>query len=331
MTANRSTLLARPPAQLAATVRELLGQHLGHPVRVRRVERAASPFASQVPAELVMVSLDDGTTYPLFLKSFGDEDSDHPDKQCRDRELRVYRHVFAGRHLPVPRCLGGGWNESIGRHDLYLDYVHDWDLRYQSLAHWYLAASHLGGLQRAFARERVELFRHTFLQRLDVAYFHAWADRAMESVRRRSGVQARRYAPVLDAADRWGKLLADQPATLVHNDLSAKNVLVDRSSRRPRVCIVDWELAGIGCGLLDLVHLSYGLDPGAAGRLRAGYLRAVGGSDLLPPGGLLPAVLAACTIHETNVRLWLSRRWLLPEGRVAEWVSDAVTALRRAV
>lgn len=331
MTSSGSTLLRRPPAQLAAAVRQMLTRRLGRPVRIRRIERAVSPFASQVPAETVTVCLEDGTTYRLFVKSPGDEDRAHPDKQCRDRELQVYRQLFAGRQLPVPRCLGGGWNESLGRHDLYLDYVNDWDLRYQRLAYWDLAASHLGGLQRAFARERVELLRHQYLQRLDAAYFRAWAQRASESLGWCASAQARRYVPVLEAADQWGKLLADQPATLVHNDLSAKNVLVDRTGRRPRVCIVDWELAGIGCGLLDLVHLSYGLDAGAAVRLRAGYLRAVGGTDLLPPGGALPAVLAACSIHETNVRLWLSQRWTLPERQVAEWVSDAVNALRRVV
>jgi aminoglycoside phosphotransferase (APT) family kinase protein len=126
------------------------------------------------------------------------------------------------------------------------------------------------------------------------------------------------------------ELLAVQPPTLVHNDLSAKNVLVDRSAQPARVCFVDWEMAGIGCGLLDLVHLRYGLQPTEAAELCASYHEAVRGADVLPSKEAeLMSVLAACEIHETNVRLWCSARWSLPEDRLDEWVGDTEAALGR--
>jgi hypothetical protein len=318
------------PARPEAGLGQLLTAWLCRPVKVEHVRRGASPFALRVPAEVLTVELDSGQICQLFLKSLGDEDHDHPDKQCRDRELQVYRHLFAGRRLPVPGWVGGGWNDTTGRHDLYLEYVDGWDLRFHGLDYWNLAASRLGALQRTFARRRDALHRHRFLLRLDAAYFQAWARRALESLRQQSTALARRYEPVAAAAGDWAEPLAAQPPTLVHNDLSGKNVLVDRSTHPARVCIVDWDLAGVGCGLLDLVHLSYGLDAAAAARLRGCYYRAVGGGDLLPGNRrALAAVLAACVIHETNVRLWCSRRWWLPDGRLDEWVDDTRAALGR--
>jgi hypothetical protein len=328
-----ATVAGRPaptpaPAPVS-TVGDLLAAQLGRPVTVAHLERSASPFASRVPAEVVTVTLTGGETCRLFRKSLGDEEIDHPDKRCRDRELRVYRDLFAGRRLPVPSWVGGGWDGTTGRHELYLEYVDGWDLRYRHLDHWYLAAARLAGLHRTFARARGDLDRD-FLLRIDLPYVHAWAQRARDALRRHSIRLARRYEPVLAATSSWGGLLAAQPATLVHNDLSGKNVLVDRSAGQPRVCLADWELAGVGCGLLDLVHLAYGLDAVPARRLRASYYRAVRGSDLLPrTRQALTALLAACAIHETNVRLGCSPRWSLPPRRLAEWVDDARAALQR--
>lgn len=327
---GRPDLVGRDPAQLTTTVQAMLSHLLRRPVVVDQLSRSPSPFASRVPAEVVTAQLRDDSTYKLFLKSVGDEDADHPDKQRRDRELLVYADLFAGRALPVPRWAGGGWNPSIGRHDLYLEHIDDWDLRYQSLDYWYLAAGRLGDLHRAFARSRKDLVARDYLPRFDAAYFNAWGRRALAVVQRQSARLGRRHERVLTAFRAGAELLAVQPPTLVHNDLSAKNVLVDRSQKPARVCFVDWELAGIGCGLLDLVHLKYGLPATEAAALCASYYEAVRGADVLPSKEEeLMAVLAACEIHETNVRLWCSAQWSLPADRLEEWVSDTEAAVGR--
>jgi aminoglycoside phosphotransferase (APT) family kinase protein len=49
------------------------------------------------------------------------------------------------------------------------------------------------------------------------------------------------------------------PATLLHGDFQRRNWLADPRTGRPR--LVDWELAGLGPGLLDL----YYLDPDRVG------------------------------------------------------------------
>ncbi|RZU75786.1 phosphotransferase family enzyme [Micromonospora kangleipakensis] len=323
-------LVRRDPVQLTNTVQAVLSDLLQQTVVVEDVSRSASPFASLCPAEVVTARLRGDRSHLLFLKSLGDEDADHPDKQRRDRELLVYADLFAGRVLPVPRWLGGGWNPAIRRHDLYLEHVDDWDLRYQDLEYWYLAAGHLGELHRAFAEARDDLLAGDYLLRLDTQYFNAWAQRALEAVRWQSTRLGRRHERVVEAFRPGAELLAVQPPTLVHNDLSPKNVLVDRSAQPVRTCFVDWEMAGIGCGLLDLVHLKYGLEPAEEAKLCARYHDAAGGGDVLPRQEKeLMAVMAACQIHETNVRLWRSPRWSLPERRLEAWIDEAETALER--
>jgi aminoglycoside phosphotransferase (APT) family kinase protein len=131
-------------------------------------------------------------------------------------------------------------------------------------------------------------------------------------------------APVVDGYDRVTEVLDQQPLTLVHNDLAPKNVLADRSRSPARICFVDWEMAGVGCGLLDLVDLKYGLDPASDRRMCAAYGAELAGTGLLPssPRGLR-RLFAACELHRTVYRLAFSRVWGVPPERAAQWVAEA--------
>jgi hypothetical protein len=71
-------------------------------------------------------------------------------------------------------------------------------------------------------------------------------------------------AVALDVLRRWAAragpaLWASGPTTLLHGDFQRGNWLADPGGGRPR--LVDWELAGLGPGVLDL----YYLDPAGAG------------------------------------------------------------------
>ncbi len=82
------------------------------------------------------------------------------------------------------------------------------------------------------------------LIRYDRAFFELWPGRA--------GVDLPGYEAVVDR-------LAGIPTTLVHGELYASNVLIAGD----RVSVVDWELAGIGPGVLDLAALTSGLPEAA--------------------------------------------------------------------
>ena len=65
----------------------------GRPAKIAGFALKRSPFATLFPADVLSISLDNGEAITLFVKYLGSEQSDHPEKQCRDREVRVYEHL----------------------------------------------------------------------------------------------------------------------------------------------------------------------------------------------------------------------------------------------
>jgi aminoglycoside phosphotransferase (APT) family kinase protein len=289
---------------------------------VTAVSRKPSRFATLYPADVVTLTLRSGERRSVFVKRLGSEEADHPDKRCRDREVRVYEELLGDDRLPVPRFYGCEWNTESGRRELFLEYVDDWSLRYQSLEYWAAAARALARLHRSFAERRDFVRSRRFLLRIDEGYVRAWARRAVEATSSICPALGTRLQRAVAGIGTAATVLAEMPPTLVHNDLSAKNVIADRSVTPARICFVDWELAGFGCGPLDLVHLRYGLEAVEASRLWSVYRAELAGTDLLPRDGDEDIVLAACELHKTLYRLAHVSRWRLPRSTVDEWVTE---------
>ena len=305
-------------------VQQLLTEALRQPIQVAVLRREPIPVPSLFPAEVLSIALTDGRELALFVKHLGSEQADHPDKQRRDREVRIYEELLRDPRLPVPRYYGSRWNAATRRREVYLEYVADWSLKYTGVEHWFTAARRLAQLHAQFAARAERLLACDFLLRLDAPYFRGWADRALAAVARHCPELAPDLARVVGGYDRVVGVLADQPITLVHNDLAPKNVVADRSHTPARICVVDWEMAGTGCGLLDLVHLKHGLDRADDERLRAVYCAELVGTGLLPASaGELERLLAACELHQTMCRLTYFAHWQVPRERVAQWVRDA--------
>ncbi len=311
-------------AALRPYVQELLAEALGRNVVVTALRTEPIKVPSLFPADVLSVSLADGTELSLFVKHLGAEQADHPDKQCREREVRVYEALLGDAGLPVPRYYGSRWNAVTQRTDVYLEYVPDWSLKYTDLEHWFTAAGRLAQLHVHFAARPERLLACDFLLRLDAGYFHAWAERAMSAVVSRVPELAGSLAGIVACYSRVADLLGQQPITLVHNDLAPKNVVADRSCTPARICLVDWEMAGIGCGPLDLVHLKYGLGPRPDSHMRAAYCAELARTGLLPADPReLKRLFAACEVHQTMCRLAYFATWHTPAERVAQWVREA--------
>jgi hypothetical protein len=328
-TASKLQTITPDDLGLDRTVERLLGAAEGRPVQVAALRRTPSPFASLFPAEVLSVSLQGGGERSLFVKYLGPEQADHPDKQRRDREVRIYEELLGEGALPVVRYYGSAWDEASGRRQVFLEHVADWDLRYQGLEHWLTAARSLARLHTHFAQRAGQLSACDFLLRLDAPYLRTWAGRAVEVVEGYATGLAAALAGVVKAYGRVCAVLAGQPPTLVHNDLAPKNVLADRSHDPARICIVDWELAGVGCGLLDLVDLKYGLDPASDRAMCTAYHAELARTLVPDDPAELDRLFAACELHKTVHRLAHSRSWGLPLDTVARWVGEAEQFLAR--
>jgi hypothetical protein len=309
---------------LAVTVAEMLSTAGGRPLQVREIRRQPSPFATLFPAEVLSVALGDGTELRLFLKHLGSEQPEQPDKQRRDREIRVYETLLRDEGLPVPKYYGSRWNATTSRHELYLEYIDAWPLKYHHLEHWVTAAKRLADFHAHFAVRIDILNACDFLLRLNEEYFTAWAQRAIVALAGQSSELAERLSEILSSYSVVSEVLAGQPPTLVHNDLAPKNVIADPTHTPARICLIDWEMAGIGCGLLDLVHLKYGLNPDQEQEMLAAYGSNLRITHLLPQDDQQFAqLLAACELHKTLYRIAHSPAWNLPLMKLAEWVGDA--------
>jgi hypothetical protein len=306
------------------TLQELLADVRGAPTRVRWLRRSPCPFNTLWPTEILDVELEDGERVSLFQKRLGTDEARHPDKLRPDREMLVYEHLLGEGGVAAPRYYGTRVDDESGHFELYLEHIADWDLRYQGLEHWLEAARALALLHRAFSGRVGE---EAFLLSLDRGYLIAWAERAAAAVEAAPGGLGRRVASLLAAHAPVAELLAAQPRTLVHNDLAPKNVLADRSRVPARICLVDWEVAGAGCGLLDLVHLGYGLEESQARRLLDSYLGALEDAPVVPRSASeLQRVLAAARVHKAFYRLAHPHLWHDKPALAEEWAAEAERA-----
>jgi Phosphotransferase enzyme family len=302
-------------------------RHLGvERSKVLSADRTPSRFATLFPADVVTVRLHSGETRSVFVKRLGSEEADHPDKERRDREACVYEQLLDDERLPVPRFYGWEWDADGRRRELYLEYIDDLSLRYQPLDHWLAAARELARLHRWFAERRDRVRPLSFLIRIDEEYVRAWAGRAVDTTSSLSPQLGIRLRHAVEGIAPAGALLARMPPTLVHNDLSPKNAIAVTGSEIQRIAFVDWELAGIGCGILDVVHLAYGLDHDACQRLFDAYWGALEGSSLAVEDRKQRATLiAASELHKTLYRLAHVTTLGSDEDTVRRWLKDAAS------
>jgi aminoglycoside phosphotransferase (APT) family kinase protein len=152
-----------------------------------------------------------------------------------------------------------------------------------------------------------------------------WRARAAEALGQ-APAMARRLDGLRDALEEVAALVGAQPPTLVHNDLAPKNIVADTAHDPPRICLVDWETAGVGCASLDLAHLLHGLEQPAGERLVARYADAAPG--LLAAGDEGARVVAACRAHKTVYRLAHPALWSRRPALAQMWLDELELDLR---
>lgn len=140
---------------------------------------------------------------------------------------------------------------------LFLEKVQGKMLKHCEVNYWHRAARTLAKFHAHFVSSAATLSDSELFPTFDYDYYKTWAENALSSTSDRSSELADQLRVSMLNFDEVAELLAKQPLTLVHNDLSSKNVIVDTSVSPARIVFVDWEYPGIGSGIIDLVHLKY--------------------------------------------------------------------------
>jgi aminoglycoside phosphotransferase len=274
----------------AAELTRVLGR------QVTTVERRPSPYRTSFPLEELRVELADGTSLQLVRKDLRRSALGTIVHRVKpeflhdpEREIEAYR-LLAGRRLGTPVYYGAG------RGWILLEKVPGVELaQIGELEAWRRAARWLARLHDTFAgtppSSRI-LLDH------DASYYRLWPQRAAARAPEVSWIAAR-YEPVVER-------LVALPRTLIHGEFYASNVLVAGE----RVAPVDWEMAAVGAGLVDLAALVTGW----TGEERAAILAAYPGVDDL--------ALAACRLHLALQWLGWSNDWTPPPAQAYDWLGE---------
>jgi len=258
--------------------------------------------------------LDDAVIKPEFL---------HEPK----REIETYRRVLAPAGVG-PRFFAAVAEPDPTRYWLLIEKVPGVELwQIGELSLWEEVARWLGGFHSGFAGRLDEVqAANPHLLDLSADWFDSWCRRALE---RLADSRDRRAPDLRSALERYEDVassLAALPRTFVHGELYPSNVLVVRESP-PRICPVDWEMAAIGPGLIDLAGLVGGWGEAERNRLVAAYLS---GRD--DSGDGEPDVendLARCRLHLALQWLGWSSDWRPPPEHAHDWLGEALELTER--
>lgn len=212
------------------------------------------------------------------------------------REIDVYRLHLVDSGLGTAELVASVTDPARDRYWLVLEKVAGVELYQHGLAEWPAVLRWLARCHDHFAH----LDGGEHLARYDRDFFALWP--------RRAGVGLSGYEAVIDR-------LAAMPTTLVHGDLYPSNVLVSGA----RICAVDWELAGVGPGVLDVAAITAGLDEDDARGLAEEYRRAL---TAPPDREGFEHDLACARLHLALQWLGWSGEWRPPPEYARDWRAE---------
>jgi aminoglycoside phosphotransferase (APT) family kinase protein len=294
-------------------------------------------YATSSPLEEIRVQVAGGSDLRLILKDLARgrlladaRAAKPPFLHDPRRELETYRRILAPSGIGA-RCLAAVADDDPPRHWLLIEKVPGVELwQVGELSVWEEVAAWLGGLHARFAGRLDELrAANPYLLENSESWFRSWRERAggvlaRSTDRRASGLQA-----ALKGYDEVIESLAALPRTFIHGELYPSNVLVLRGQGSARVCPVDWEMAAIGPGLIDLAALVGGWSAPERWRLVAAYRGALAEAGAPAPSSeALAADLSRCRLHLALQWLGWSSEWRPPREHAHDWLGEALTLVQ---
>lgn len=297
-------------------LRGALAQILGRPVS--EFSRRSFPYSSSHCIEELDVLDGKGGRLTMLFKNLGAPTqrwAKPPFVRDPLREIATYEVILAPGGVDAPACLGAHVDERQERAWLFLEKLEGrplWQIgepqAWTTAARW-LADLHGRGLPTSEPR----------LLRYDARWFGRWLERAL----------ARTPPGALDTLrenyHRVADRLASWPTTFLHGEFYPSNVLLQPEGSGFRVRPLDWEMAGVGPGLLDLAALISGrwTEEERRSYARAYFdaspdrLRRRGEADFLD-------ALAHCRLHVAIQWLGWSAAWEPPGEHGHDWLAEAL-------
>jgi hypothetical protein len=324
---------------LYALERELT-LHFGRACSVKRLLCRTNVYSSSYTILNLSVDLSRGRVLRLALKDLSPDSLLSAARAVRPsflydpaREIETYRTLLNPRKLGTPVCYGAVNDPERQRYWLFLERVSGpllWQVG--SMDTWQEAARWLARLHSAFsgisaasaAAGQVPLLCYT------EELFGTWRIRAEAFLCQQKALRTsdlfRRFFRIMSRYDRVIDRLSALPVTLVHGEFYPSNVIVRRTSGRGRICPIDWEVAAVAPGLIDLAALCSGewsMDQQKL--LVSAYLEEVRPTG--PKSGALREAIDSvlyCQLHLAVQMLGWAADWSPPKHHARNWLREAV-------
>jgi thiamine kinase-like enzyme len=347
---------------LRQTIESMLAERLRRQIRVARIER--QPFAYQTSAAIdsIGVELDDGTRLELLLKDVSRVALQSAALRTKPdflydplREIEVYRMILAEGPPGTALCYSTVVDVDQDCYWLLLERVRGREL-YQigERKLWEAAAHWLARMHCHWAGRGIELQKLAPVLDYNADYYRRWLSRAAE-FQSKAGAQTSGWQRLVEGYEDVIERLTALPKTFLHGEFYASNVLIAESkpnkadkesdekpsgrSDRPhpsplpegegtsaRVCPVDWEMAAVGPGLMDMAALTAGK---WSEEERTALLQAY--RNGLAKFGSATCSLAElqrdldfCRLHTAVQWLGWSPDWTPPAEHTHDWLAEAV-------
>lgn len=328
-------------AELRQALEQTLNGHVGRRRQIAALDRRASPYGSSFALEELDVHLSDGTRLELMFKNVSPTALLERARGAKPaflyhpmREIETYRTILARESLGTPTFHGAVVEPHLGRYWLFIEkapgaplwQVGDFDV-WRRVARW-LAELHARMEDHASVRANAQA---AHVLRYDGDFYRGWLDRAQAVAKQRSHAAGRKagrdLARLLERYERIVDRLLELPTTFIHGELYASNIMVQEADP-VRVCPVDWEMAAIGPGLIDLAALTSGqwseeerrdLALAYASALPTGTGGRVEQDDFLND-------LDCCRLHLAVQWLGWSADWTPPPEHTQDWLTEGMRA-----
>jgi thiamine kinase-like enzyme len=316
---------------LRHSLERLLSAHFGRERRIIRLERRVSPYSSSFTITELGVQFDAGDCLDLVWKDLSPTAVVAAARGVKPaflndplREIETYEQILAPSHTGA-LYYGSVVEPAADHYSLFLQKVHGSPLsEIGDLGAWHKAARWLAAFHTRWADEAALPYGNEHLLHYDRDHFGTWLTRLETTSLARVSTSRRLLDPVLRAYDGAINRLVRTPASIVHGDFYAPNVLIESSSGR--VCPIDWELTALGPPFLDLAALMAGRwSEAQKASLARSYYAALSGKlagDL--PDSTFWADLACCRLHLAVQWLGWAPSWKPPPEHAHDWLREAL-------
>jgi len=328
-----------PTSLLYESLETVLSNYFGRKRSIRQLRRRYSAYSSSYALENLELELDRGEHLRLVFKNLSPGSVLKTARQVRpgfiyhpEREIEIYRHILDPKRLGTPICYGAVEVPELERYWLFLERV-DGPLLWQRgrLERWEQAAGWLAMLHTQYRGKRGNGNApwRKYLARYDEHMLTTWLMRAEEFLRRDGDNSREVWRRFTRLASRYDEVIArvlDLPMSLIHGEFFPSNVILRPGRRGWEICPVDWEMAAIGPGLIDLAALTAGNWSAEQKRKLVAAYR----EGLRTANGWLPSIpelfeaVAYCQLHLSIQLLGWASDWSPPKRHTQNWLGEAL-------